>query len=147
MKGCNIEKKSIGVIAFILTLALLALFVLKVDSRKGFFERVDLPVYRYENCFINDTTLSTYKYSYYSYNNGTYETKPGFYEEKRYFTMDNTAIFIIDPWSDMPFPEVNDLIKKHSDKYIVPLIDGFVKKAEQCIFLRQIQTTLITIQR
>ena len=36
--------------------------------------------------------------------------------------LNNTALIIIDPWKDSPFPELNDDIKKNVNDYVIPII-------------------------
>ena len=54
---------------------------------------------------------------------GNYVTAPEFKLKKEYINPEETAIIVIDPWSDMPFPELNKMIENHVDNYILPVVN------------------------
>ena len=68
--------------------------------------------------------LNVYHYSYYDVlSEGNYVTAPEFKLKKEYINPEETAIIVIDPWSDMPFPELNKMIENHVDNYILPVVN------------------------
>ena len=70
-------------------------------------------------------TLHTYYYSYYKYDGDNYIVQPGVYEDYNNITIDNSVLIIIDPWIDMPFSELNNVVKKNVSTYILPVAKRF----------------------
>ena len=46
---------------------------------------------------------------------------------KQDFDAKETAIIVIDPWSDAPFPELNERTEKHAKRFILPVVKLAVK--------------------
>ena len=109
------------------------------EDESTFLGSVGLPVYKQRSSNV-ESEISTYRYSYYSSENGKYKTQPGFYEERKNFTIDNTAIMLIDPWKDMVFPELNYEISKHCAEYIVPI---FTNNPDELYYNTKIQDSLL----
>ena len=78
-------------------------------------------------------TLHTYYYSYYKYDGDNYIVQPGVYEDYNNITIDNSVLIIIDPWIDMPFSELNNVVKKNVSTYILPVAKRFSKLGGEVI--------------
>lgn len=73
--------------------------------------------------------LNIYYCCYYDEIDGhKYITAPEFKLYTEYLEVNKTVIMIIDPLSDMQFPEVNESIEQHVDSFLLPLVELAVDK-------------------
>lgn len=91
-------------------------------KNESFLESTGLDYEKIVNESSMENGLNIYHYCYYDVlPEDNYITNPEFKLEKEYIDPTKTAIVVIDPWSDMPFPELNRMIEENVNNYILPV--------------------------
>ena len=96
----------------------------KADKSDNFLESTELDYEKTVNKSSIENGLNVYHYCYYDLlPEDSYITSPEFKLRKENLDLEKTAIVVIDPWSDMPFPELNEMIEENVDNYILPVVN------------------------
>lgn len=119
-------KRALGLILMLLVICLV---LLGGGQEENFLKSTGLD---YEKATMKSSIengLNIHYYCYYDETDGhKYITAPEFKLYTEYLDVNKTVIMIIDPWSDMQFPEVNESIEQHVDSYLLPLVELAVDK-------------------
>lgn len=111
---------------FFLVVGMLCIILIIYSQRtddNGFLESTGLDYEKPINGAKNEDGLNVYHYCYYDVLSDEYITSPEFKLRKEYIDLGKTAIVVIDPWNDMLFPELNEMVEENVNNYILPVVN------------------------
>lgn len=97
--------------------------------RNDFLSSTGLDYEVFDNLQIQEGRIVSYDFTYYDYDkdSGSYIANPRWMCSLRELKSDESVLVVIDPWSDSPFSEINDIVSAHVDEYLLPAVEHAIE--------------------